>query len=43
MEKVIKSEPHTRDLSRELGEQIVSVYRNVYVDTDEKKSVQDSI
>lgn len=42
-EALIKSEPHTRDLSRELGEQIVSVYRNVYVDTDEKKSVQDSI
>ena len=40
---MIKSEPHIRDLSRELSEQIVSVYRNVYVDTDEKKSVQDSI
>ena len=31
---LIKSEPHTRDFSRELGEQIVSVCRNVYVDTD---------
>ena len=38
MSHLIKSEPHTRDLSRELGEQIVSVYRNVYVDTDGRYS-----
>lgn len=31
---LIKSEPHTRDFSRELGEQIVSIHRDMYVDTN---------